>query len=278
MDQASYEKIIIEDPDFPIVVLENDKTSSGSQQLCPLHWHEHLELHYICEGSLHIRVNQNVYLLEQGDLIVINGNEIHSSSITGRLKERILIFRLSDLSQNLARIVPAFQQIIRQDARIGQIMSAFEEEYTNRAIGCDVASKAHLMQLVVHLARNYMQSRDAEREFSKRARKLERLKPAMDYITLHYSEDFGSEELAALVFLSKDRFNHLFKECVGVPLRTYVNDIRLHTAKAWLEDGVYSPVEAAAQAGFTDYNHFGRQFRKMFGCTPSRAAGEKTAK
>ena len=36
MDAAFYEKIIIENPDFPILVLENEKTGSPRQQLCPV--------------------------------------------------------------------------------------------------------------------------------------------------------------------------------------------------------------------------------------------------
>lgn len=278
MDIAGYEKIIIEDPDFPMIVLENDKPAhSHRQQLCPLHWHEHLELHYITEGTLEIWVNQTQHTLHSGDLLVIGPNDAHSSYSAGRLKERILIFRLEDLSKNLSQRVPGFQQVIRQDASIRSVMTAFDKEYTTRDLGYDVACKADLLQLVVYLARNYLHTPAADPRSDKHARQLQRLLPVKEYIDIHYRESIDSETLAALIYLSKDRFNHLFKEAMGIPLKKYINDIRLHSAKRWLEEGLYTPAEAAAMAGFTDYNHFGRLFRQTFGCTPSQILS-KTAK
>ena len=278
MDRASYEKIIIENQDFPVIVLENDKQSHNHRQrLCPLHWHEHLELHFIFEGSLEIWVNQSQHILHSGDLIVINGNDTHSSYCCGRLKERILIFKLEDLSKTLSQHLPAFQRVIRQDDVVGGIMTAFEAEYVRRAFGYDAACMANLLQLAVYLTRNYALSPASGMEYKKHSQLMRRLLPVQEYIALHYAESISSETLAGLVYLSKDRFNHLFKECMGIPPRKYINDIRLHTAYGWLEKGLYSPAEAASQAGFTDYNHFGRLFRQTFGCTPSQAL-PKTAK
>lgn len=278
MEAASYEKITIEDPDFPVVVLENDKNSCGNhQELCPLHWHEHLELHYIRDGTLHIWINQNAHVLQKGDMVIINGNEIHSSYVTGRLSERILIFQLPDLSRNLANRIPAFQQIIRQNRHVADIMNAFEEEYRAGELGFDVACKSLLLQLLVYLSRNFIINPNSDPTYQKHSRQLRRLQPATEYIQLHYAEEISVEMLAEMVYISKDRFNHLFKDCMGIPLRKYINDIRLHTAYDWLEKGLYTPADAASRVGFTDYNHFGRLFRRTFGCPPSKVSS-KTAK
>lgn len=270
MDRASYEKIIIEDNDFPVLVLENDKQGIHRQQLCPMHWHEHLELHYILEGELDICVNQTQYTLHRGDLILINKNDTHSSYCQGPLKERILIFLLEDLSDSLASIKPAFQRVISQDQQIMTLMDMFEQEYSDQAIGYRAACKGVLLQLMVYLSRNYALNATSVQEYRRHTQLLQRLLPVEEYIELHYAEPIRVETLAALAFMSKDRFNHLFKECMGVPLRKYINDIRLHSAYGWLEKGLCSPSEAAALSGFTDYNHFGRLFRQTFGCTPSQ--------
>ena len=278
MDVASYEKIIIEDRDFPVFVLENRKNSYNSrQQLCPLHWHEHLELHYIFEGTLEIWVNQTQRILHSGDLVVINSNDAHSSYYTDRLQERILIFKPEDLSSNLCQILTGFQHTICQDTKIRDLFHTFEAEYTERKAGYEVACKAVLLQLMVYLARNYTISPASDLEHRRYTRQLQRLLPVKTYIETHYAEPLDSETLAALVYLSKDRFNHLFKETMGIPPRKYINDIRLHTAHGWLEAGQCTPEEAAAMAGFTDYNHFGRLFRQTFGYTPSHIL-PKTAK
>lgn len=277
MDAAFYEKIIIENPDFPILVLENEKTGSPRQQLCPLHWHEHLELHYIIEGSLDICVNQTQYSLSAGDLIVINSNDVHSSSCCGPLKERIMIFQLEDLSKSLANAIPAFQRVISRDSCVMRYMTGFEEEYSRKELGYEAACKGDLLLLMVYLSRNYTLSAASDQEYRRHTQLLQRFLPVLEYIELHYSEPIPVEALASIVYVSNDRFNHLFKECIGLPLRKYINDIRLHTAYGWLEKGQCSPAEAAARSGFTDYNHFGRLFRQTFGCTPSQIL-HKTAK
>ena len=277
MDIAFYEKVIIENPDFPIVVLENDKTNSSRQQLCPLHWHEHLELHYIIEGTLDIWVNQTQYTLQAGDLIILNSNDTHSSSFAGRLKERILIFLLEDISQSLADAVPAFQRAISQDQQIMTLMTAFEEEYLQKHLGFEAACKGNLLMLMAYLSRNYALSVDSDEAYLRHSQLLQRFLPVTEYIALHYAEPISTETLASLIYVSNDRFNHLFKECMGISLRKYINDIRLHSAYRWLKKGQCSPTEAAFRAGFTDYNHFGRLFRQTFGCTPSQIR-QKTAK
>ena len=270
MDIAFYEKVIIENPDFPIVVLENDKFNSPRQQLCPLHWHDHLELHYVMEGTLDICVNQTQHSLRTGDLIILNSNDTHSSSCAGRLKERILIFLLEDLSKALADAVPAFQRVISQDQQIMTLMTAFEEEYLQKHLGYEAACKGALLTLMVYLSRNHTLSAASGQAYRRHTQLLQRFLPVTEYIALHYAEPISTETLASLIYVSKDRFNHLFKECMGISLRKYINDIRLHSAYGWLEKGQYSPAEAASMAGFTDYNHFGRLFRQTFGCTPSQ--------
>ena len=278
MDTASYEKIVIADSSFPVVILENDKTSSYARQsLCPLHWHEHLELHYVFEGVLHIRINQQEYTLHPGDLAVINGNDTHSSWFSGHLKERILIFRPEDLSPMFAPLTTTFCRHISNDSAVSELLEAFELEYIAQAPGWELVCMGKLLQFMVHLARHFPLNVVPDPDQARHTQQLRRLKPVQDYIALHYHEEIAVQTLADLVYVSRDRFNHLFKECMGIPLRKFINDIRLHSAYAWLENGLYTPAEAASRAGFTDYNHFGRLFRQSFGCTPSQVL-QKIAK
>lgn len=69
--------------------------------------------------------------------------------------------------------------------------------------------------------------------------------------------------------ISEDRFNHLFKESMGMSPLQYMNELRLKKAMSLLKKREYSIAEISGQVGFTDYNHFGRQFRKYYGCSPS---------
>ena len=83
-------------------------------------------------------------------------------------------------------------------------------------------------------------------------------------------ENITNADLAELVHLSEDRFNHLFKECLGLSPLQYINDLRLNRAMDLLKKGRCSTSEAAGMVGFEDYNYFGRIFRRKFGVTPTQ--------
>ena len=54
-----------------------------------LHWHNEMEILLVLQGSVHVRVGKERYLLNENDLILINSNEIHNTCKTD--KENILL-------------------------------------------------------------------------------------------------------------------------------------------------------------------------------------------
>ena len=84
-------------------------------------------------------------------------------------------------------------------------------------------------------------------------------------------EPIGNRELADLIHVSEGRFSHLFKESAGMAPLQYINKVRLEKAANLLKRGDYTVAEVANAVGFSDYNHFGRLFRRAFGCTPLEA-------
>ncbi|TGL48753.1 AraC family transcriptional regulator [Leptospira kemamanensis] len=79
-------------------------------------------------------------------------------------------------------------------------------------------------------------------------------------------------ELSKETGISKDRFMHLFKENMGIPLRQYLLWQRLHIAARLLQSGE-NLTTASHAAGFSDQAHLSRTFKKMFGVKPSLFLG-----
>lgn len=75
-------------------------------------------------------------------------------------------------------------------------------------------------------------------------------------------------EAARDVLLSSSRFNHLFREQVGVSFRSYRVWSQVRCALTGLGPRL-SLTEAALQGAFSDASHFSRTFRGTFGMTPS---------
>ena len=77
--------------------------------------------------------------------------------------------------------------------------------------------------------------------------------------------------LAARVDLSSDRLRHLFREQLGISIRSYKTWARVRRAMTLLAHGG-SLTEVAHAANFADAAHLSRAFRDMFGITPSELA------
>jgi len=75
-------------------------------------------------------------------------------------------------------------------------------------------------------------------------------------------------DLARAAGLSESRLAHLFREEVGLPVRPYVQWLRLQRAADLLSEGA-SATDAAHGAGFADGAHFSRICKRMFGISPS---------
>ncbi len=99
------------------------------------------------------------------------------------------------------------------------------------------------------------------------------------YIQENYSRDITRDEIAASVFLSPDYAAKLFKTETGVPLRDYVNEVRILHARQLLAEDKLSVSEVAVQVGLDNFSYFSTLFRKATGLSPReyRQQAEKTA-
>lgn len=95
-----------------------------------------------------------------------------------------------------------------------------------------------------------------------------RVRRLLDRLAVDPSAHVSADELAGAARLSRSRSRHLFREQVGMPIRTYRLWLRLRAAVQLIAAG-RSLTEAAHQAGFSDAAHLTRTCRRMFGLAPS---------
>jgi AraC-like DNA-binding protein len=77
------------------------------------------------------------------------------------------------------------------------------------------------------------------------------------------------EQLAQTVYLSPFHLSRLFRERLGVPPHTYLNQIRVQQAQHLLRQG--EPVAAVAvSVGFADQAHFSKAFKRIVGVSPGQ--------
>ncbi|WP_226797695.1 helix-turn-helix transcriptional regulator [Cupriavidus necator] len=77
--------------------------------------------------------------------------------------------------------------------------------------------------------------------------------------------------------VSRFHFARMFKRSIGETPMAYVERVRLLRAREMIRSGDYPLALVATLVGFADQSHFGRGFKRHFGCAPGEFAGHKGA-
>lgn len=96
------------------------------------------------------------------------------------------------------------------------------------------------------------------------------LQTALQHIRQRLKDpDFGVEELANAMRISRVQLFNRIKSLTSVPPANLIRTIRLENAKRLLEKGEGNISEVAYKVGFDNPNYFGKAFKKHFGVPPS---------
>jgi len=267
-DISLYEKKIISDKEFPVQMFVN--RIDIPMQYCPSHWHEHLELHYVLQGEGVFYLNRKPFKVEEGDLLIINSNELHEGeSSLKNFNALVVIFEMDSFSREIANFNVIFQSHIKSDDHIQKLLTSIYEEEEDRKLGYKLVMKGKIYELITYLLRNHVIENQSARENTRRNKNLKRLNTVLSYIQDNYAEPIANKELANLIHVSEFHFSHIFKDAMGMSPLSYVNEVRLKKAYNLLEQKDMTISEIAIAVGYQDYNNFGRQFRKLYGYAPS---------
>lgn len=93
---------------------------------------------------------------------------------------------------------------------------------------------------------------------------------AMNYIRANFTERISLEAVAEHVHLNASYLSRIFKDEVGSNFVTYVNKLRVDTAKKLLLDKDIPLPDVAGMVGFDEQSYFTKVFKKMAGVTPGK--------
>ena len=232
------------------------------------HWHEHMELLYFKEGSCTVNAGANSLEVKSGDLVVINGAEVHSVSQGKPISyDCILIYPqfFSDVAFDGVRL----SNLIRGDSFVGETISQMQAEQQRRDFGFDLAVKSLAYRLVVYLMRNYTVTVLDEKEREKRSLSISRIDGILKYISENYSQVITTAELASFCYLSEAHFCRFFKKETGKTCMRYINEFRVEKAALMLNKTDFQISAVASAVGFDDVNYFSRIFKQIKGISPS---------
>lgn len=104
-----------------------------------------------------------------------------------------------------------------------------------------------------------------------------RVRRAILLIEQHLSEPLSTDALAARMSVSRRQLERGFRQELGVSPQVFSRQLRLRYGLWLLTHTGRSVTEIGAECGFADTAHFSRQFRALFGQSPSEARAEHPA-
>jgi LacI family transcriptional regulator len=91
----------------------------------------------------------------------------------------------------------------------------------------------------------------------------------LQYIHRNTDKKLKIDEITKLVPLSRRLLENRFKQEIGLPIYTYIMNLRIDRFAHHLLESDASIMEVSEGMGFSDYKNIARQFKKVKGCTPS---------
>lgn len=248
----------------------------------PMHWHREFEINRILEGQGQFILGEEKYIASEGDIVIIPPNVLHAAyAVEGSsLIYDALVFNHSILGtgSNDRSTAECIQPIINGQFKITMLIQGsndregnfqkcveqiFVSAQDNQPLS-DLLLKSELLKFfwLLENETKLIQKEESNIHYS------ELIRPALEYMAIHYGENITVEQLSDAAHLSKSYFMWCFKKATGIGAIEHLTQIRMKTLCDALINSNEHIADIAYNCGYDNLSNFNRQFKKMIGCTP----------
>ena len=252
------------------------------------HSHEYLELCYVQSGRGSYRIDDKLYEVQEGDLIILNAGADHQALVLDEKEARMEFFvaltdlHLDGMPPNCLPF-PADSPVVHTSGdlrlKISKLCVSMEAEKAQNRCGRYYMMKAYAIQLLLLLLREREQEQTPKASAAgqytfETVNRKEIVEKIIDYFEDHYADKISLDQIAGNMYLSPFYISRIFKAETGNTPIHYLIEIRMEKAMEFLrKEAGLSIQEAAARVGYDDAYHFSKLFKKKFGISPSAARG-----
>ena len=244
-------RYLLHESDHPISTdyyYECRKTTNDHFPRVLAHTHDYYEIYIYLSGSVMLFIEDRIYKVKRGDIIVIPPYTIHQLLPTSEEQlndeyDRTYMYItpacLSSFQFNEHSLLEPFE-LAKENKRyhfniadsddFERIFQCFMGIYQNSKIdfyGKEMLNRAHILEAVTLLNKHIL--------LDMKPRKATHVNPFIDkvlsYINEHYKEDLSLEQLAGHFYLNKFTLAKLFKEQTDRTVHNYIILKRISMAK-----------------------------------------------
>ena len=285
MDMKHYEKTGYLQEPFRLFHLKD----SGIKEV-NLHYHDFYKLIVFYHGNVTYMIEGKSYVLEPGDIVIVNRNDIHKPTVDFSVPyERSILYIseecLKDCCADGYNSFLCFEQAAQQKSyvlRLGDFAGTqagrllAEMETGGERYGRDVEQSLLFRLFLLEVNRICLEG-EAVKEIHPGALYNQKIVDLLTYLGEHLFEDISIDALAETFYISKYHMMRQFKNETGYTIHRYMTEKRIAAAKEKLLQGM-SAAKAGEECGFQDYSTFLRAFQSCVHMTPTAFVESRKAR
>lgn len=275
----THELITYDNPFMSVRIFEADTKRDGGSRW---HYHKELEILVIREGRLDIHVEEDHYVMNGGDVLLIGAKELHRDRIFKEYGISYVVFQF-DIERYLENSTLPFYRAFSEPGfplhKLNYIMTENKEvrtliteavleilqEVKRKQEGYEMAVSLNIKRIVLALLRNDTRKLIRLKEQGE----LLRLKPVLDYVEAHLGDKIQVEDVCRIANVSYYYFVKYFKKIMGMSFLEYVNYKKIKKAERILLTKDVSVSQVAESIGMPNMAHFYKVFKKFNHCSPN---------
>ena len=243
-----------------------------------LHDHSAVEILLTLEGSVTYTVDDIVYQVRKGEVLIIPPDMQHALSMGEESSRYLFLFEPEGIlsMRDIKTLTPYFHRPFHlrdgseAHVRIRELLLKLKDVYEKRELMWNTVCYSYLLRVYAILGQRYLNGVRNRIPDGGRIVESEVITASMTYINNHYKQDLSLEDVAEFAGFSRYYFSRSFKKQTGYSFKDYLCEKRLQVATDLLIRTDKSMKDVAAESGFGSVATFNRVFREKKGCTPTQ--------
>ncbi len=237
------------------------------------HLHTDVELLYVVEGSIDVKIKDSVFTLNRDDVLVINSSIQHSIETN----EKSIVCSIMYDYQILVHILKKPNSFFLCNSASDKTKSYLEivklcrdivYQHVTSLKKTDSYIYSLLYSLLDELIEHHMVD-DTNTEISENYDADEKLQIIIHYVHTNYQDGISLSDLAKQMYTSTSTLSRLFKKQTGTYFAEYVNQVRTRYAIDELLYTEKNMTKIAMDCGFSNASAFTKVFREIYNMAPT---------
>jgi len=244
------------------------------------HFHKSYEIYFAWTDGMQYLVNNKIYHVNKGDLLIFNNMDIHRSlpPIDREYQRYMILFNpeyIERYSTHDTDLLGCFRNHnidfnhlihldIEEQVTFLNLFKNAEHILKAKKFGDDIRRKIQLIDILLYINERY--------KIKKVTNNFEgnnEMSNLLIYIQEHIDKPIKLDDLSKRYLVNKNLLNKRFKAYTGFSINQYLIHYRIMVAKRYLQNGD-TVTDTATKVGYTNFSHFIRTFHNIVGISPKQ--------